>query len=472
MTKEFPLLGAWIKKFPAGYDFLQSPPVFPVVLIVLASALMLSGCTSDNPSQVGTGLVNSQIDVVLEPLILEDIEIFKDKNISEADLILHEQEVLYLGTQQGNSSSILLNYDFGNIYTLGFPESVWTSENIISVKLRFLMLEYYGNLRPGEGDTNPDKVLAKFYQVQELDNEFDPAAYPGPVPPHGLINLNTNYQLDDSEYLEIPISEPHFLQWVEAGITQGLMLSEGEGSSGVESVQGLSGFASREMLHPSSSLIDYQEDTKVAPVILVKFAHTDSTYILEPWADTSTFHEISEAPTDVSDGMMMRTCLRTYPMLRFDFSSLPANAFINRAVLAVSNDTTRSFGNLQSMVISEISTDYIGVAGDTMPLLDLEGAVYQISGMVNLDPILNQDLEFNVTTAVQRVVNEVYEGERAFIMTAGEDFFPSYDADAVDPDFFFTQFSFFGNADSVPDSLRPKLNITYTQMDVIEGQGK
>lgn len=441
--------------------------VWMVCLTLLGGAWLLSGCTSDLPSEVGTGLVDSEIDMVLEPLVLEDINIYTAKNVSENDLPLFEQEVLYLGSQQGNSSSILLNYDFADVYTDSFPESAWTFDNIVSVKLRILMLEYYGHLRPGEGDSEPNKVLAKYYQVFELDNEFVPSDFPGPVPAHGFTNLNINYDLDDAEYLEIDLAEDFFLSWVDAGITQGLVVSEGP-----ESVQGLVGYSSREMAHPASSLIDYDTGTLVAPVLMVKFAHNDSTFFIEPWADTSTFHEISQAPADVSDGLMMRTCLRSYPMLRFDFSSLPANAMINRAVLTVSNDTTSSFGNLQSLVVSEISTDYIGVPGDTMPLADLEGAVYQISGMVNLDPILNEHLEFNVTTAVQRIVNEVYEGDRAFVMTAGEDFFPSYDIDSLDPDFFFTQFSFFGTSPDVPDSLRPKLKISYTQMDVIEGEGK
>jgi len=467
MPKEFPLFGTLLMKLSISRRGLHSPArlVWGVCLSCLVGTWLLSGCTSDLPSQVGTGLVSSEIDMVLEPLVVEDIEIYKDKNISEAGLPVHEQEVLYLGSQQGNSSSILLNYDFGQIFSLGFPESAWTAENIVHIRLRFLMLEYYGHLREGEGDTQPDKALAKYYDVFALDNEFVPAAYPGPVPPHGLVNLNVNYHLDDSEYLEIEISEPFFLSWVEAGITQGLVVSEGPGS-----VQGLIGYSSKEMLHPATALIDYDVGTKVAPVLAVKFAHNDSTYFIEPWSDTSTFDEISLAPTDPADGMMMRTCLRTYPMLRFDFSALPDNAMINRAVLTVTNDTTRSFGNLQSMVISEIDTDYVGVAGDTMPLVDLEGAVYQISGMINLDPTLNTHLEFNVTTAIQRIVNNVYEGDRALIMTAGEDFFPSYDVDSLDPDFYLTQFSFFGT--SAADSLRPKLKISYTQVDVIEEGGE
>lgn len=55
-------------------------------------------------------------------------------------------------------------------------------------------------------------------------------------------------------------------------------------------------------------------------------------------------------------------------------------------------------------------------------------------------------------------------------MTAGEDFFPRYDLTTVDPDFYFTQFNFFGTA--APDSLRPHLRITYSGVDELTGGGE
>jgi len=424
--------------------------------------LQMVGCTSDTPSEVGTDLVDQHIDVVLEPLVIDSVERYTGKDVSEADLPLAEQEVLYLGSQGGNSSSILLNYDFSDIYSEGFPEEAWTEDNIQWVKLRFLMLEYYGHLLTVDEEEKADKALAKIYQVHELTEPFDPESFPGPEPEFSPTDLNNDSNLDDSEFLEISIDFSWLEGWVEAGQEQGLIVREGDGS-----VEGLSGFSSKEMKHAASSLIDYDEFTLVAPVIKVHFVHNDSTFLLEPTADISSFHQLNQASEDMSDKFMMRTCLRSYPMMRFDFSSLPANAIINRAVLAVTNDTTSSFGNLQSVVVSEIDTEYFETAGDTLSLTDLEGAVYSISGMVNLDPVLNDYLEFNVTTARQRIVNSVYEGDRGFILTAGEDFLPSYDVDAMDPDFFFTQFEFFGT--SAADSLRPHLNISYSSIEEING---
>ncbi len=464
------MFDSWTSQpFRQGFSVRRKPALMAwfVCLITLAGAWLLAGCTSDDPSEVGTGIVEPHIDVVLQPLKLETIERYTGKSISEVDLPLAEQEVLYLGNQEGNSSSILLNYDFANAYSDSFPASRWTNDNISWVRLRFLMVEYYGHLiTPDDGH---NKALAKFYDVFELATPFTPDDFPGPVPPllDGGVNLNRDYILDEAEFLEIELPVAEMINWVAGGQAHGFVVSEGANST-----PGISGFSSREMLHPGSTLIDFDSKTLVAPIIKVHFDHNDSVFILEPTADTSTFDEISTVPVDVvADGFMLRTCLRSYPMLRFDFSGLPANAFINRATLSVTNDTTVGFGNLQSIVVSEIDTDLFGVTGDELPLLDLEGAAYRISGMVSLDPTLNEHLEFNVTTAVQRIVNHVYEGDRAFILTAGEKFFPIYDIDSVGPDFFLTQFKFFGSSEA--DTLFwPTLKISYSLVDDISEGGK
>ncbi|MCP4291069.1 MAG: hypothetical protein GY780_04440 [bacterium] len=424
---------------------------------------MVSGCSSEIPSEVGLNLVDSEIDVVLEILSFEDIETYRGKNISEADLPLADQEVLYLGSQQGNTSSILLNYDFSEVFTDSFPEERWTADNITYVKLRFLMLEYYGNLQTPETEAN--KALTKAYDVFELDEPFNPSDFPGDNFNPGAIHVDQIDGPTDAEFLEINLQEIFLHNWVEAAEVQGLVVSEGQ-----DSTPGLSGFSSMEMLHAGSTLIDYDAQTLVAPVIKIHFAHNDSIYLLEPTADTSTFHEVSDVPADAADGLMMRTCLRTSPIIRFDLASLPENIFINRAILSVTNDTTTSFGNLQSVVVSEIGSEYYGVHGDTMPLADLDGATYNITGMSSLDPTYNTKLQFNVTSAVQRIVNDVYEGERGFILTAGEDIFPNYNISTVDPDFFFSQFNFFGT--SAADTLKPVLKITYSSVDELAGGGK
>lgn len=434
-------------------------------LLTLAGVGLMAGCTSDLPNEVGTVLVNDHIDVVLEPLGLEQVQQYTAKNVSDAEVPLLDQQALYLGAQEGNESSLLLNYDFSNVYSDSFPEEAWTNENITSVELRLVMIKYYGNLNEVEEEeeekSGADKALGKYYQIFQLDEPFDGGSFPGPEPGRSPIDLNINSELDISKEPHLQFSKPYLVSWVAAGEQVGLTVREGPGSE-----DGMTAFASTD-LTLASELESIHADPGAAPVFLVQFAHTDSVAYIEPTADISTFHSVSEAPLDVNDGLMMRTCLRTYPMLLFDFSELPRNAFINRATLAVSNDTTRSFGNLQSIVVSEIDTRFFGVPGDTMPLADLENAVYSLSGMSSLDATYNTQLEFNITTGVQRIINEVYEGERAFILTAGEDFFPGYDLDAVDPDFYLTQFNFFGSA--ATDTLRPRLKISYSLVDDIDG---
>jgi len=76
-------------------------------------------------------------------------------------------------------------------------------------------------------------------------------------------------------------------------------------------------------------------------------------------------------------------------------------------------------------------------------------------------------LAFDVTTLVQRVVNDVYTDPRGLVLTAGEDVFPTYDLTTVDPDFYFTEFRFFGTA--AADSLRPRLEITYSRNEARPG---
>ncbi len=436
-----------------------------ICLFSLATAWQMTGCTSDIPNEVGTGLVNSQIDVVLEPLALEEIELYTAKNISDDEVSLLEQEVLYFGDQDGNSSSILLNYDFSDIFTEEFPDTAWTIEHITKVELRLVRLKAFGGTLPGEEDDEDEIVVEKYYQVFELDEPFDGANYPGSVPAHGLLNLNTAYGTNlAAAEPRMVFTESRLVSWVEAAQVQGLIISDGP-----ESSTGLIGFASLDLTHPNELELIHV-DPGAFPVIIVDFDFTEEVAFIAPSADISTFHDLKPAPLDPADGMMLRTCLRTYPMLRFDFSSLPENIFVNRAVLSVTNNISTSFGQLESIVVSEIDVNLFGVPGDSMPLANLDGATYTISGMTSLDPVTQELMEFAVTSAVQRIVNNVYEGERAFILTAGENIFPTYNFTPVSPDFYFNQFDFYGLA--AADTLRPKLKITYSSIDDLTGGGK
>lgn len=436
-----------------------------VALAVAWLVLAAGGCSSDDASSVGSSLVEVSIDVSLDTLLCEQVIAYAGRIVSEHDLPVPRQEMLYLGSQGGTSSSILVNYDFADslVFSDSIPASAFTSDNIAWVKLQLIMSDYYISQFDPEG--TGDKVLSKFYEVYQLDAPFDTTAFPGPVPPHDSVDLNISPVLDEAGEVNIDIAESFFLDWVQAGGAQGILIQEGSGSH-----PGLSGFASRDNRHMGSQFLELGEGTTQGPALRVQFVEPDTILSIRPVADTSTFHEVAVAPEDPGDGFLLRTCLRSYPVLRFNLDALPENVYINRAVLYVVNDTTTSFGNLESIVVSEFDLDRIGTPADSLALDDLDEATYRIIGMSSLDPANNAVMQFNITQAVQRHVNSVYEGERGLILTAGEDIFPNYDLSTVDPDFYFTQFNFFGT--SAPDSLRPQLRITYSGVDELIGGGE
>ena len=436
-------------------------PLAMVSLLLVGMAIV--GCSSDDTNLVGSSLVTTTIDTMLDTLGAYQVPQFTGKNIEDPDLPVARQEMLYLGSQGGTESNILVNYDFSEIFSDSFPEEVWTAQNITWVKLQMIQSDFYISLF--EPEEEGEKVLPKVYEVYQLDAPFDSTAYPGAIPSYDLTDLNVNSILDEAGEVNIDISAPFFLNWVANAQTQGLMIQEGPGSTA-----GFSGFAARDNRHMGSQFQQLGEGTTQGPALRIQFVEPDTILSIKPIADTSTFHEIAEAPTDPGDGFFLRTCLRNYPVFKFDLTALPENVYINRAVLYVVNDTLNSFGNLESIVISEFDMEEFGSPGDVLELDDLDDATYSIIGMSSLDPRLNRVMQFNVTQAIQRMVNSVYSNDRGLIMTAGEDFFPRYDLTTVDPDFYFTQFNFFGTA--APDSLRPHLRITYSGVDELTGGGE
>ncbi len=432
---------------------------------VLALLLAVAGCTSDSPNGVGSSLDQTDFDVVLHPLAADQAAGFSALDIQDPAIPVNQQEVLYLGNQQGTSSSILVNFNFDDVFGEDFPDSIFTLENIKTVRLSLTKLSFYGTAQVDTaavpGKTEVSKI---YYSFKALDAPFDTTAFPGAIPAHQEVELTAGALplLIEGKEPFIPLDTVDFLDWLSTGGTRGFLISEAFGSD-----PGLVGFASRELNH-YNQLDDVAVGTVVAPNLVVDFNDEEVNFLLPPVADTSTFDEIGPVPTDPDQQIILRTGLRSYPVFRFDFSELPANAFINRAVLDLTNDITKSFGNLHSLVISELPVDMYREPADTLTLDELGGAVYVVTGQTSIDPALHEDLRFDVTQAVQRLANHVYEGERGLVMTAGEDFAPTYDQGSIDPEFYFSQFDFMGFG--APDSLRPRLEITYSLSDDISGE--
>ena len=441
------------------------------MVLVLSAALLISACSSDEPNAVGVGLVDTEIDSLLVTLDLKEISTYRGIPISDPDIPLWDQEVLYLGEKDGNASSILFQYDFDAVLNDTITLDLFTGENISSVNFRMLMLMAFSIPDTSKEDPLLISPWKTFYELYHLDAPIDSTAYPGEDPSTSLLsNLNGNWDvLEEATTVNMPLPSPFgdLVNWMSTGGIHAFLIKEGPNSG-----EGLVGYSSMDMLHGGSTLdATTILPENVGPVIVVELKEPQMTLIIPPVLDISTFNSVGPVPADPADGFIMRTGLRSYPALFFDFSSLPEDIFINRAVLAVANDTTTSWGTLESIVVSEMDPELFGAEGDTLALDDLGAAVYPITGMISLDPTVNRLLEFNVTTAVQRMINGVYEGTRGFILTPGEDFLPSYDTTTLDPDFYFNQFNFFGTAD--PDTLfRPRLKITYTVNEIIQGGGK
>ncbi|MBM4129437.1 hypothetical protein FJ250_00190 [bacterium] len=427
-------------------------------LLAAGLAAWLAGCTSDLPNRVGSGLVDDDLDQSLIQLLAADVTTCRPLAVQDPAVPVHRQQVLYLGEQEGTRSRILANYDFADIGDETHPHTLFTAANIRSVKLSLTKLSHYGDLTriTAGGDT---VALDLYYEIRQLTAPFDStlyAGYPGALPPTGttILNQDANVPTPGNEPF-LRLFESDFLAWVDAGAVVGLEISLGAASD-----RALVGYAARELLR-YSELDDVAVGTVVAPNFVVEFEDNSIVnFLLPPVADTSTFHEVGAPPAGATDGILLRTCLRSYPAFDFDFSALPDDVLINRAVLRLTNDRDVAFGNDEAVVVAEIDSTKLAAAA-ALPLAEMTAACYVITGQASLDPTVSRHLEFDVTTLVQRLVNDVYAGPRAIVLAAGEDAFPNYDLAAVDPDFYFTEFRFLGTA--AADSLRPRLQITYSR---------
>jgi hypothetical protein len=389
--------------------------------------------------------------------------------VENPDILMNEQQVLYIGEEGGTRSSyIYANYDFSDIFSEEYPETLFTAENIKNVKFSLTKLKYYA------ADTTDTGL---YYQIQQLDEPFDPRKfenYPVTDPPTAagpFLNSDFDQPNDSIEPLLPFFDATDLLSWIAAGDSVGIILSLGPGSD-----PGLFGFASRD-LTAFNELEDLAVGTIVAPNFVVEFNdEAIPNFLLGPYADTSTFDQVPAPPAAVADGFLLRTCLRSYPALLFDLANLPPNAFINRALLSITNDPTTAFGNLGSITVLEWDEVRFSAPYDSTTVDQLNDPnqrySFRVTGQNSLDPHLNETIQFDVTQAILRVINQVYAPQtRGFLLTAGENFFPEGAFTPVSPDFYYREFRFLGT-NAVDPLHRPQLKITYSVVNDLQGGGK
>ncbi|MDY0108928.1 MAG: hypothetical protein RBT60_03240 [Candidatus Krumholzibacteria bacterium] len=465
--------------------------LYTVVLWMAALAAFAAwgGCTSEDPNPVGAGLGQTAIDTVLRALTRDQMSHLGVLDVVEPTAPLDGTEVLYLGSTGRDASSILVNYDFS---VFAHPDSAYLlpyllpdddgQTKIAEVNILLYLLSWY---EPYRGATPPDPEdtdytplvkewlgARKYYDIHALFAPFDSLAYPGPEPAFEASPLNPRptEPAVNAGTIRVNCIKSRFETWIANRAHVGLIIREGW-----DSEPGLLGFASKEMRHGGSTLPVLSAATTLGAALELRLEPQPPSWpasrrslLIGPAADVSTWHELEDPCTDPDEGIMLRTHVRSYPVVQFDLSGLPANVRINRANLVVVNDTSRSLGHRNVITCSEIRLDFAPPGRTTVNLSDIEPEIYLLFGNGTWEPehLTEHELSLNVTESVQRYVNNAYSGTRGFLLAAGESIFPGWRSDPK-PDFWFTKWVFHG-ALAAPE-LRPRLEISYTRLDELTG---
>jgi len=425
--------------------------------LLLAAGLAIGlagGCTGDAPGPLGADLPQGPgFDTLLVPLTIDSLESYRRIAVVDTAHPFARQQVLYLGRQGSERSSILVRYDLSVFQGAEWDTVDFTLDNIRSVRLYLQGLEYYSNLALASGDTG---ALVKRIVVSALVDTLDQALYPGPEPAVGgrLCSL----QEGSGQEILLPLPRATFLAWVAAGGHTGMMISEGDS---IGSQAGIVGYASKELALPASLLAPLDSGTVVGPDLLVEFRDPARTVVLSPLADVSTFSAIDPLPDTPADGLVVRSHLRSDPLLGFSLAGLPAGAVVNRAILTVTLDSTRSYGPSEAIVCCEARASSFPVGTDSYLLTDLPSLLTAAAGVTGVETNAKRRVRFDITSTVQRWSNGVYGEPLLFALLPAEDFLSAYNTNNWAPDVFWQRFWFYGTA-AADTTDRPWLQVYYT----------
>lgn len=442
--------------------------VMAVLSIALSAALLLAGCTSDEPGPVGTG-IPGELDVGTPSTTrVTTLAPAGHVILVDQDVPFDQTGALYFGHDEEDSSSILVRYDLSSLPD-SFPD--WTQmdeETVVRAELRLLRLKFYAPDTTA-ADFDPDDYEHR-YLVNALTEPLDTSLYPGPEPDYGPLFADETLTGQEPT---IDLSVTTILDWAENG-TNGIIIHEGEGSTGR-----LLGFGSRDMEARSygeipqlsvGSTIGISLAVTVYDTLTVPLdAETDTTYVLDEIlvfkaiADVSTLHVQPTPSADLSSDIELQTHQRISPYFAFSPLVLPENTYVNRAVIRMAVDFDRTFGKAQSLVLNELAPSLV-VGVDTLSLQTLGDEAVPATGQYSVDyaAMAENELDWvgwDVTSTVQRIVNGVLDPDTVFLLTAGETFSGYLNTSAYDPDFYFSRYVLRGTDEA---ELVPHLEITYT----------
>ncbi len=425
--------------------------------LLLAAGLAIGlagGCTGDAPGPLGADLPQGPgFDTLLVPLPIDQLETSRRFAVVDTAHPFPRQQVLYVGKQGSERSSILVRYDFSVFRGSEWDTVDFTVDNIQSVKLRLQGLKYYGDLLLPGGELG---ALVKRLVVHTLVDTLDPSLYPGPEPAVG--GRLSSVEEGSGQEIILPLPRATFLAWAAAGRHTGVRISEGDS---VGSQEGIVGYASRDLTLPASLLAPLDSGTIVGPNLLVEFREPAQIVRLTPIADVSTLSAIDPLPDGPADGLAVRSHLRSNPLLGFSLAGLPAGAVVNRAVLTVTLDSTRSYGPAEAIVCCETPASSFPPDRSEYPLYELPSLLKAADGVVGIESYARRRIRFDLTSTVQRWANGVYGEPLLFALLPAEDFLSAYNSNTWAPDVFWQRFWFHGSA-AADTNDRPRLLIHYT----------
>lgn len=457
------------------------------LLSVLAATVVGGGCSSESSNLVGAGLGSAVIDTVLKELVVEELVHFGQLDVIDPDEPLDEAEVLYIGSRDGDVSSILANYDFS---VFDHPDSAYlvpfiTASNVATVDLKLITLEWYDAYHGDDPDDDdgahsdlwPWEGAEKHIEVKPLHAPFDTLRFPADELPDAYDPIGTSEAVLGGESY-IDLAESQVIQWFVDRAEVGLLLQE-EPNGGSD--PGLIGFAGRDMAHGGSALppLSQTAETTLGPALRIKLMTTPESWvsdreylIIPPSADVSTWHQLHSVPSDGVENIVIRSHLRSYPVLQFDLSGLPEGARINQAEIVLHLDQTtaadglpRTHGPIAQLVSASVDNEIVANGQRlTLTLDDLGGASRLVGGGAVQPELMDQDfVGISVTSELQRYVNGATDNDFAFLLAEGERIFPGYISNPG-PGFWFGKMVFHGTS-ATDATLRPRLEILYTAID-------
>jgi hypothetical protein len=362
----------------------------PPLLALLLPALLLCACNSNPFNTAGSGL---PIDVQQDHLAVPDSvvgTVQEMKVIPAASQLLIDREVLYLGTQRsaGWRATPLVRFNFAAV-----PDTV----HVFAYRWLRVSLE----LKILASDLGRGARTVALYALRDTLNaglaDSTLAAVLGD-------SLAIARDLPGSADFRIPLDSTRVASWIQARGHMGLALVDRTDTPDTNIV----GLASKQLTH-FSLLLPEQALEVVAPEIVIELGDPNLTFRAYPAIDDLT-HFVRPADPPVDPGLALGSHLPARVWLRFDLSAIDPTSTINRALLVLPIDRSRTVGTANAAMAAYRSTlANAGVADATT----LE-AVLNSASSVDLRAAVR--VRVNVTEFVQRKVNGVLQPDDGLLL--------------------------------------------------------